>query len=107
MGFTFKSQSWASCCMNFPGFAVDHQPGIQLVTMEQDEPLPLVAAKCAWWQLDHGTVKDIAQEMGIGIAGGASPFDILFEATLKVLNCSEQEALDILAGRLDLLLKKS
>ena len=73
-----------------------------VITEKKAQPMPLrvVAAEQHWWNIELPELKQIALHLDIALEAKASLLEALLTATMSVLECSEDRAVDIWKPRL-------
>ena len=76
------------------------RPALRYVVEGQGQPVLSVAAKNAWWNWPRYILDTVALAKGISLAACVSHFDVLYTLTQATIECSDEQALDILEKKL-------
>lgn len=98
--FRFDFKSWAWQCDRLPaGSRRDMKAAVRPFRCSPVDTILKNCARVAWFRLQKSDLAGVCDMLGIDMKKTGNLFDLLFMLTQRVLECSEQEPLDMMTGR--------
>ena len=98
--FKWRSPAWNKQTFKKAGSEFKERVLAIIEDKKKPKPLKVVAAQNHWWSLALPDLKVIAAHLGIQLQPKSGLLDALITMTMDVLQCSEENALDIVKPRL-------
>ena len=95
---SLKVRSWAWQCKHVLGAEHTLPPAVMIFLEGTVGSCFEIAARNGWWTLTRGIIETVADHYKLDHTG-KSFFDLLFDLTLKVLKCTEDQCLNYLKRR--------